>query len=123
MFPILFAADEPGKNWFSSAFEWLFENLKGLFDWALTTIYNIVLEVAEFVFEQLVNLFIYALNLFPDADFSKFENNIDAFLKILASLDRLVPISDAFDCILFLIAYYTVYTIIYLVIKLIPSVG
>ena len=123
MFPILFATNDPDKGWFSGAFEWLFEKLKGLFDWALTTIYNIVLEVTEFVFEQIINLTIYAIGLFPDVDFSKFEGNINAFLKILASLDKLAPISDAFDCMLFLIAYYTVHTIIRVIIKLIPGIG
>lgn len=124
MFPILFATDdEPDKGWFSGAFEWLFEKLKALFDWALTTIYNIVLEVAEFIFEQLVNLFVYVLSLFPDADFSKFENNINVFLELLASLDKLVPISEAFKCMLFLFAYFTVFTIIRLIIKLIPFIG
>ena len=123
MFPILFATNEPDKGWFSGAFEWLFEKLKALCDWALTTIYNIDLEVAEFIFEQVINLAIYAIGLFPDADFSKFEGNINAFLQILASLDKLAPISEAFNCMLFLIAYYTAYTIIRLIIKFIPGIG
>ena len=123
MFPILFATNEPDKGWFSGAFEWLFEKLKALCEWALTTIYNIVLEVAEFIFEQVINLAIYAIGLFPDADFSKFEGNINAFLQILASLDKLAPISEAFNCMLFLIAYYTAYTIIRLIIKFIPGIG
>lgn len=124
MFPILFATDdEPDKGWFSGAFEWLFEKLKALFDWALTTIYNIVLEVAEFIFEQLVNLFVYVLSYFPDVDFSKFESNINAFLTIFASLDKLVPVSEAITCMLFLLAYFSVVTIIRLIIKFIPFIG
>ena len=124
MFPILFATDdEPDKGWFAGAFEWLFEKLKALCDWALTTIYNIVLEVAEFVFEQIVNLAIYALSFFPDVDFSKFESNINSLLTILASLDKLAPISEAFICMLILFAYFTAYTIIRLIIKFVPFIG
>lgn len=109
--------------WLKNAFSWLVEKFVAIFDWVLTIIYNILVEVAEFIFDKLVDLFTLALGLIPDFDLSGFLSPFTTVISYVDALNDLLPISEAFFCVCFLILYYLAFAFIRTIIKLIPTIG
>ncbi|MBQ2788598.1 MAG: hypothetical protein IJE97_03105 [Thermoguttaceae bacterium] len=110
-------------SWFADIFSSLWNACVDLFKWLGVKIYNIVLEVIEFMFEALVDAFIFLLDFFPDLDLSALDDGLSTLLEFLQGLNQFLPLSESFFCVNFLFAYFTIFAVVRTVVKLIPTIG
>lgn len=94
-----------------------------LLQWLCVKIYNVLLEVSEFMFESFVDTFILLLGFFPDVDLSALDESLTTLLEYWRGFDQFLPFSEIFYCVNFLFAYFIVFTVIRLVVKLVPTIG
>ncbi|MBQ1278654.1 MAG: hypothetical protein IIW01_08200 [Thermoguttaceae bacterium] len=110
-------------SWFADIFASIWNACVELFKWLGVKIYNIVLEVFEFMFEALVDAFIFLLDFFPDLDLSALDEGLSTLLEFLQGLDQFLPLSEIFYCVNFLFAYFTIFAVVRTVVKLVPTIG
>lgn len=110
-------------SWFADIFASIWNACVELFKWLSVKIYNIALEVFEFMFDALVDAFIFLLDFFPDVDLSALDEGLSTLLEFLQGLDQFLPLSEIFCCVNFLFAYFTIFAVVRTVVKLVPTIG
>lgn len=110
-------------SWFAGLFLKIWNALVELFKWLSVKIYNLILDVFEFMFETFVDAFCFVLDFFPDVDLSGLDEGLSTLLEYWQGFDQLLPLTELFYCINFLFAYFTIFTVIRLVVKLVPTIG
>ncbi|MBQ7813666.1 MAG: hypothetical protein IJ387_04125 [Thermoguttaceae bacterium] len=112
-------------NWLalSSPFLWLITKLFDITKWSATTAYNGAVELAEFIFKEIIGLFCWTLDFLPDYDLSAYENGLNTLFYYFSAFDSLLPFTEITLSVLFLIGYFTMFTLIRLILKLIPGIG
>lgn len=110
-------------SWFADIFLTIWNACVELFKWLCIKAYNVVLDVFEFMFKEFVDTFIYLLDYFPDVDLSGLDEGLSTLLKFWEGFDQILPLSEIFACVGSLFTYFIVFTIIRLVVKLVPTIG
>ncbi|MBP3530903.1 MAG: hypothetical protein J6K25_06945 [Thermoguttaceae bacterium] len=109
--------------WFARTFYKTWNSTVKLVQWLGVKIYNVALEVFEFMFEKFVDAFLFLLDFFPDADLSGLDAGLSTLLEYWQGFDQILPLSEIFYCVNFLVLYFTIFTAIRLVVKLVPTIG
>lgn len=109
--------------WFARTSYKTWNSTVKLLQWLGVKIYNVALEVFEFMFDALVDAFIFLLDFFPDVDLSALDEGLSKLLEFLQGLDQFLPLSEVFYCVNFLFAYFTIFAVVRTVVKLVPTIG
>lgn len=110
-------------SWFAGLFLKLWNAFVELFKWLSVKIYNLALDVFEFMFEKFVDAFCVVVDYFPDVDLSGLDEGLTTLLEYWQGFDQLLPLTEIFFCVNFLFMYFTAFTVIRLVVKCIPTIG
>ena len=110
-------------SWFASLFLKIWNALVELFKWLGVKCYNLILDVFEFMFEKFVDAFCFILDFFPDVDLTALDEGLTTLLEYWQGFDQILPLTEIFYCMNFLFGYFTIFTLIRLVVKLVPTVG
>ena len=110
-------------GWFGQTAYKTWNSSVELLQWLCVKIYNVLLEVSEFMFESFVDTFILLLGFFPDVDLSALDESLTTLLEYWRGFDQFLPFSEIFYCVNFLFAYFIVFTVSRLVVKLVPTIG
>lgn len=110
-------------DWLLKPFVWLLTHIVALVTWLLDALYNAILSMAEFLFEWMIDILVFFIGLLPTTDLSAFDDGFSYVVDYYKSINTFLPLSELFVCIGFLLFYYLVFTVIRLIIKLIPGIG
>lgn len=110
-------------SWFADIFLTIWNAGVELFKWLCIKAYNVLLDLFEFMFKEFVDTFIYLLDYFPDVDLSCLDEGLSTLLKFWQGFDQILPLSEVFSCVGFLFTYFIIFTIVRIVVKLVPTIG
>lgn len=109
--------------WFARTTYKIWNSTVEFFQWLGVKIYNVALEVFEFMFAAFLDTFLYLIDLFPNVDLSGLDEGLSTLLEYWQGFDQLLPLTELFYCVNFLFAYFTIFSVIRLVVKLVPTLG
>lgn len=109
--------------WFARTSYKTWDSTVKLVQWLGVKMYNVALEIFEFMFEMFLETFLILLGFFPDVDLSGLDDGLSTMLKYWQGFDRFLPLSEIFYSASFLFGYFTVFTAVRLIVKLVPTIG
>lgn len=110
-------------KWFAELFGSLWSAIVSAFKWLVETIYNAFVDLVEAIFARMVDLFISILSYFPDVDLSQYANGLDTIVRYYCGFDELLPLTELFACVTLYLMFTGVYSLVRVIIKLIPTIG
>lgn len=110
-------------EWLSAIFSAIWQGVIDLLYWLCVLLWNLWLELAEFVFDCLVSLFIFIIGYFPSLDLSKIEEGLATVMSYWQGFDEYLPLTEILVCINFISTLSMILIVVRLVFKFIPKLG
>ncbi len=110
-------------EWLIKPFVWLADRLLAFLSWLAKELYALAVGLFEKMLDAMTNVFIWALGLFPDIDLSGADEGLAYMVDLYCGLNGFLPMNELFIAMGILISYYTIFTVIRLIVKLIPGEG